>query len=29
VGTVLGTALADAGDGPLVPFAFVAVTVHV
>ena len=29
VGTVLGTTAADAGDGTLVPFAFVAVTVHV
>ena len=28
-GTVLGTTTADAGDAPLVPFAFVAVTVHV
>jgi hypothetical protein len=29
VGTVLGTAAFDAGDAGLVPFAFVAVTVHV
>ena len=29
LGTVLGTAAADAGDGELVPFAFVAFTVHV
>ena len=29
LGTVLGTAAADAADGTLVPFAFVAVTVHV
>ena len=29
LGTVLGTATADAGDNAPVPFAFVAVTVHV
>jgi hypothetical protein len=29
VGTVLGTAALDGGDAELVPFAFVAVTVHV
>ncbi len=29
VGTVLGTTVADAGEAAPVPFAFVAVTVHV